>query len=131
EWEELKGSSIEITDAELKRVGDFFAPASYATLPASDTYVSALKLGKDRAFGSWVSNNVTPHKVPGYSIVTISVKAPGLPPGDISDVQMEAVADLADRFSQGRVVITHMQNLVLPDVPSQSLEALWRELSEI
>ncbi len=131
EWAQLKGTSVELTEAELQRVSAFFTPAHYAALPASDTYVAALKLGKNRALGGWVSNNVTAHKVPGYSIVTISVKAPGAPPGDISDAQMDGVAELADRFSQGRVVITHMQNLVLPDVQSGCLEALWSELTAL
>jgi sulfite reductase (NADPH) hemoprotein beta-component len=43
----------------------------------------------------------TPHKTPGYAAVTLSLKAPGVAPGDISDAQMIAVADLAERFSFG------------------------------
>jgi sulfite reductase (NADPH) hemoprotein beta-component len=46
------------------------------------------------------------HKTPGYAAVTLSLKAPGVAPGDISDVQMIVVADLADRFSFGELRVT-------------------------
>ncbi|MEZ4371206.1 MAG: nitrite/sulfite reductase [Polyangiaceae bacterium] len=131
EWELIRDTSIDVTEQELARVKAFFIPAHYETLPSADSKLAAMKLGKNRDFGLWVGNNVTPHKVDGYGIVTISVKAPGKPPGDITDTQMEAVADLADRFSQSRLVVTHMQNLVFPDVKVSDLESLWRELVKL
>ena len=62
-------------------------------------------------------HNVAPHKRPGYAIVTLSTKVTGVPPGDVTDVQMDAVADWADRFGFGEIRISHEQNFVLPDVP--------------
>jgi sulfite reductase (NADPH) hemoprotein beta-component len=66
------------------------------------------------------------HKTPGYAAVTLSLKAPGVAPGDISDAQMIAVADLAERFSFGEVRVSHEQNLVLADVRQRDLHEIWQ-----
>ena len=44
----------------------------------------------------------------------LSLKRAGQAPGDATDDQMDAAADLADRFSHGELRVTHDQNLVLP-----------------
>ena len=46
----------------------------------------------------------------------------------MSAAQMEALADLADRYSFGMIRATHDQNLVLADVPQRSLRVLWQAL---
>ncbi len=74
--------------------------------------------------------NVKPHRVPGYAIVVLSLKKPGDAPGDATAEQMEAIADLADRYSFGELRITHKQNLVLADVKQQDLIRLWQEATE-
>jgi sulfite reductase (NADPH) hemoprotein beta-component len=70
---------------------------------------------------------VHPHKQPGYAAVTLSLKRTGVPPGDATAAQMDAIADLADRYSFGELRVTHEQNLVLADVREDRLQALWRE----
>ena len=45
------------------------------------------------AFDAWFSNAVARHKVPGYAIVTLSLKPQGGPPGDATSAQMDAIAD--------------------------------------
>ena len=70
-------------------------------------------------------NNVAPHRVPGHAIVTLSTKLTGVPPGDVTDVQMDAVADWADAYGFGELRIGHEQNFILPDVPQRHLPALW------
>ena len=127
DWEASRTPELELADEEVARVSAFFAPPPYETLPANDR-VDALVLGRDRELGNWVRNNVVAHKVPGYSAVVISVKKPGIPPGDISDTQLDAIADVADRYSFGHVVVTHTQNLVLPDVKTSALPRLHAEL---
>jgi len=122
DWEASRTPALELPVEEVARVAAFFAPPPYEVLPTRDT--TAIALGRDRALGHWIRNNVVAHKVPGYSAVVISVKTPGVPPGDISDTQLDAIADLADRFSFGRVVVTHMQNLVLTDVKTSELPHL-------
>jgi sulfite reductase (NADPH) hemoprotein beta-component len=69
---------------------------------------------------------VYPHREAGYAIAVLSTKAVGVPPGDVSDVQMDAVADWADRYGFGELRISHQQNFVLPDVPRDALFDLWQ-----
>ncbi|HEX2692165.1 MAG TPA: nitrite/sulfite reductase [Kofleriaceae bacterium] len=131
DWEASRTLALELPDEEVARVSAFFAPPAYEALPANDTEVEALALGRDRELGNWVKNNVFRHKMPGYSAVVISVKVPGVPPGDVSDTQLDSIADLADRYSFGHVVVTHTQNLVLPDVKTSELRRLHAELSAL
>ena len=65
------------------------------------------------------------HRRPGYAAVTLSLKRTGVPPGDITAEQMDAVADLADRYSFGELRVSHEQNLILADVPKRDLYAVW------
>ncbi|MDB4961977.1 MAG: Sulfite reductase hemoprotein beta-component [Myxococcales bacterium] len=128
DWEKSRTPALELPDAEVARVSAFFAPPPYENIAADPDRLISLGLGRDRDLGNWVKNNVFPHKVPGYSAVVISVKKPGIPPGDVSDTQLDAIADIADRFSFGHTVVTHTQNLVLPDVKTSELPRLHAEL---
>jgi len=85
----------------------------------------------DPRFEAWRNNSVAPHRQDGYAIVTLSLKPAGGPPGDATAEQMDAVADLADRYSFGDVRVTHTQNLVLPHVRRANLPTLWRKLGEL
>ena len=85
----------------------------------------------DRGFNSWVGNSVANHKVAGYAIVTLSLKPEGGTPGDCTAGQMDAIADLADRYSFGEIRVGHEQNLVLPHVAQRDLPALWKALDAI
>ena len=42
-----------------------------------------------------MKRNVHAHRMPGYAAVTLSLKAPGKAPGDVTAAQMEAIAQLA------------------------------------
>src|SRR5208283_5824496 len=84
-----------------------------------------------RDFDLWLGNSVSNHKAPGYAIVTLSLKPEGGTPGDATAAQMDAIADLADRYSFGEVRVGHEQNLVLPHVPQRDLFALWQALDAI
>jgi sulfite reductase (NADPH) hemoprotein beta-component len=112
---------------ELARIRAYFQPPAYADLPASTPELD-LALAGNRTFARWVKTAVAEHKQPGYAIVTISLKPIGGIPGDASADEMDAVADLAERFGFGEIRVTHEQNLVLPDVPRQDLFALWQSL---
>ena len=128
EWAQTRDGAMRLTQAEIDRVAAHFSAPAYRELPSSDTAVAALGLGKDRVLGRWVQANVRPHRQPGYSIVMISLKSPGKPPGDATSEQMELIADLADRYSFGEIVVTHEQNLVLPNVESTKLAELHAKL---
>jgi sulfite reductase (NADPH) hemoprotein beta-component len=125
EWAHLKDGPSTLTDAEFARVEGHFAPPAYASLPAEDQGYAA-KLSENKAFANWAKRSVHAHKVPGYAAVTLSLKKTGVAPGDITDQQMEVVADLADRFSFGELRISHEQNVVLADVPQSALFEIWQ-----
>ena len=98
EWAHLEGSESTLTEEEIERIQAFFAPHKYPSLDDAD--LGALRL-EDPAFDAWLRHNVAPHRVAGYAIVTLSTKITGVPPGDVSDTQMEAVADWADEYGFG------------------------------
>jgi sulfite reductase (NADPH) hemoprotein beta-component len=123
DWELTRTLGLEISDAEIARVRAFFQPPPYRSV--SDIEPAT---GKEAAFRAWYRYNTAAHKVPGYRAVYVSLKKPGVPPGDITDAQMELVADLADRYSFGEVRVTHAQNLVLADVEQEQAFELWRAL---
>ena len=83
------------------------------------------------AFTRWLARNVQAHRLPQLRAVTLSLKRAGLPPGDVTADQMDAAADLADRFSQGELRVTHQQNLLLPWVRESELRALWVAAREL
>jgi len=124
EWAQLKDGPSTLTEAELRRVAGRFTRPRYQ--PLED-----LRLAQEGPFGAWLKRNVFPHKQPGYAAVTLSLKRTGVPPGDATDAQMDAVADLAERYSFGELRVTHEQNLVLADVRQDQLEVLWREAREL
>ena len=126
EWSHLRDSPSTVTEAEIARIQAHFLPNDYPARDPGKDLLNTQRL-QNPVFSRWVEHNVTPHQVPGYSIVTLSTKITGVPPGDVSDQQMEAVADWADRFGFGEIRISHEQNFVLPDVPVESLETLWQE----
>jgi sulfite reductase (NADPH) hemoprotein beta-component len=121
EWAHLKDGPATLIEAEVRRVESRFTRPAYQ--PLED-----LKLPQQGPFAAWVKRNVHPHKQPGYAAVTLSLKKTGVPPGDLTSEQMDAVADLAERYSYGELRVTHEQNLVFADVRQNSLEALWQEL---
>ncbi|WP_425410874.1 nitrite/sulfite reductase [Hyphococcus sp.] len=129
EWAQIKDSEIDLPGEEMKRIYAYFSPPAFEKLPAESQVLERRKK-EDPDFARWVRINVAPHKTPGYAIVNISLKPIGGVPGDITDAQMEAVADIADEFSFDEIRATHEQNLVLPHVKQDDLFAVWRALNE-
>ncbi|GAA6133344.1 nitrite/sulfite reductase [Oceaniserpentilla sp. 4NH20-0058] len=126
EWQHLKDGPGTLTQEEIDRVkGHFTAPAYEALSNNNETL--AQQLSENKAFSNWYNRNVSEHKVDGYSIVTLTLKKLGTPPGDITDKQLDMVADLSDRYSFGEVRNTHEQNIVLADVKQDQLFELWQE----
>lgn len=116
EFERIDASQmLSLPEAELDRISAYFAPPNYENLPAQSEAFEAAK-GSNAEFNHWVKTNLVPHKTPGYGIVNISLKPIGGIPGDATDVQMDVIADLAERYALDEVRVTHEQNLVLPHV---------------
>ncbi len=129
DWADLKDGPGTLTVEELNRVATFFTDPDYAALTDHDAALNEFK-ADNRKFSNWMLRNVKPHRVPGYAIVVLSLKKPGNAPGDATAEQMEAVADLADRYSSGEIRVTHKQNLVLADVKQADLIRLWQEATD-
>ncbi len=124
EWAHLKDGPSTITQAEIDRVSAFFVDPAYESLPAVSAAFEHAQ-AEQKGFANWVKRNVFRHKKPGYAAVTLSLKKTGIAPGDATDAQLDAVADLADEYSFGEVRVSHEQNLILADVKQDDLHAVW------
>lgn len=130
EWAQLKGGPTDLPPGEFERITAYFAPPAYEPIEADAHDLEWQRLD-DRSFGRWLKANVFPHKQSGYAIATISLKPNDVAPGDATAEQMDAIADLADRYSFGEIRVTHEQNLVLAHVKQSDLYALWRALGPL
>ena len=129
EWAHIKDSVLLLDQREIERVRACFSAPDYDLEAGADQSFAAA-LARDRQFAGWAKRNLFPHRIAGYRAVVISLKAPGVAPGDASAAQMAHIADLAENMSHAEVVVTHDQNLVLPHVRQADLYALWQALLE-
>lgn len=130
EWSYLKDGANTLTDDEVERVSKFFVDPAYK--PLEDQTTALTKLDAEHpGFARWRERNVVAHKKPGYAAVTLSLKSTGVAPGDVTDKQLDTIADLADRYSFGEVRNSHEQNMILADVEQSRLFELWHELREL
>ena len=127
EWALIDASKVDLPDTELARIRSFFARPDFQTLPRVSDAFDAAKAA-DAGLARFARNNVHAHKVPGYAIVDVSLKAIGATPGDASAEQLEVLADLAERYSLGEARVTHEQNIVLPHVKLDDLAAVYAGL---
>ncbi|WP_438951793.1 nitrite/sulfite reductase [Porticoccus sp.] len=128
EWAHLKDSPTTLTTEEITRVKAYFTEPAYESLDDANAEASLRELAQEhKAFSRWLERNTHPHRIPGYQIVTLSLKPTGVAPGDVTDSQLEAIADLADQYSFSEIRATHNQNLVLADVKKSDLFALWQK----
>lgn len=127
EWELIKDSSLTLTEEEFHRCQKFFDDPEYQQLTDKPLQLTE-KLQQDLLFTDWYQQNVRAHKIDGYSIVTVCFKETGVAPGDVTDEQLNKLAELADQYSFGEVRISHQQNIVLADVQQEQLFALWQQL---
>ena len=130
DWQFTKDGPCTITQAELDRVSAYFTAPAYQKLHDVDAAKAALQRD-NKGYDSWYKRSVKPHKVPGYVSVVLSLKKTGIAPGDATAEQMDAAAELAERYSFGELRITHMQNLVLADVKQSDLIALWEAAKKL
>jgi len=127
EWLHDKDGSATLTQDEVERCKGFFTDPDYQELDNTNQAIEDAA-ASDLLFSHWLERNVAPHKKSGYRIVNLCLKETGVAPGDITDTQMEFVADLADKYSFGEVRVTHEQNLILTDVRLQDLYVVYKAL---
>ena len=134
EWAHTQTTYAPWTDADWQRVAQHFTKPPYKKLSAlsQEQFIQALQPNERVGFVRWFERNVREHQVAGYSSVVLSLKPHGTQaPGDATAEQMNAIAELADRYSFGELRVTHEQNLVLADVESTQLVALWQEAKRL
>ena len=127
EWEFQKDGDLKLHDTDFETMASFFPLPNYEVLEDGNSRIDQW-LSLDTRFQVWYDNNTVEHRQLGYRIVNISLKEHGVAPGDITDEQMDAVADIAEEFSFGEIRSTHEQNLVLADVREQDLLDVWKAL---
>lgn len=129
EWNRIK-NGMELSTQKIETITAHFTPPNYETNASTDESFDQI-LEQDSVFATWIKHNTEPHKIPGYRSAYVSLKSPDSPPGDITEEQLDAVAELADQFSFGEVRTTHRQNLVLADVKQSDLYAVWNKLNTL
>ncbi len=126
EWQHLKDGYAQLTEEEIAHHQSFFTEPSYQALDDQAATQALIDTRIDnKAFDKWLTRNVREHRKAGYAAVTLSLKPTGVAPGDITDSQLEAIADLADQYSFGEVRTTHEQNIVMGDVRKADLFDVW------
>ncbi len=131
EWTASKHYAPVWNESEIARVKSFFAPPAYEMLKDVEVITGKGNAKEENEFRRWYQQNTRAHKVPGYRAVILSLKSVKRPPGDITDSQMDTVADLADQYSFGEIRVMHDQNLLFGHVKQTDLFALWQKLSAI
>ncbi len=130
EFAALKDTELKLPEADVAAITAYFAPPALPERAEGWENLARWKKA-DPAFSRWVQQNVQPHKNPDYGMVTISLKPIGGIPGDASDSQMDAVADIAEEYAFDEIRVSHEQNLILPHVALADLEAVYRGLVAI
>lgn len=142
EWQFSKDGELTLSDDNFKKAESYFTSPNYKSLDLlNETEKLKAQLDSDKNFKNWYEHNTLSHKVNGYRVVVISLKA-GLvkntdgmgkfvPAGDMNSHQMRALADLADKYSFGEIRVTHEQNVILSDVQLSDLYVLWQALDDL
>ena len=129
EFDKIRYGVLRLPDEEVRRIEAYFAPPPLEVLSIEDSAFEARK-ASDPAFAQFALNNLNPHRVPGHTSLTISMKPIGGIPGDVSDAQMDVIADLAERYGHDEIRISHEQNVILPHVRLADLPSIFDALVE-
>lgn len=130
EFAQLKDTELKLPESDVQAISAYFAPPALPERAEGWENLARWKKA-DADFARWVQQNVQPHKNPDYGMVTISLKPIGGIPGDASDSQMDAIADIAEEYAFDEIRVSHEQNLILPHVALADLEAVYRGLVAI
>jgi sulfite reductase (NADPH) hemoprotein beta-component len=130
EWLTIRDSVLRLEEADITAMRAHFPRPAYQPAAGEDV-MTATWAAMEPEFSRWLKRNTRAHRQAGYRAVVVSLKAPDVAPGDITDTQMDALATLAERYSFGEIRATYDQNMVLADVRETDLHALWRALDEL
>jgi sulfite reductase (NADPH) hemoprotein beta-component len=130
EFDALRDTELKLPEAHIRAIETYFAPPALVARPEGEAILKQAQLDS-RDFAAWLNQNVITHRHPDYAAVTISLKGIGEIPGDATDAQMDAVADLVERYAFDELRVSHEQNLILPHVARADLKAVFDALVEI
>ncbi|MAZ46573.1 MAG: sulfite reductase [Rickettsiales bacterium] len=124
-YKNFANKKLELSKSQIKKIFSFFK------LPIKESRHSIIPKIENIEFKQWVSQNVINHKIKGYSVVMISLKPPGKPPGDMNANQMNELSQLSYDYSFGEIRVTHEQNILLPHVENKNIYDLWLKLNKV
>jgi sulfite reductase (NADPH) hemoprotein beta-component len=129
EYARHPSQTTEVEERELARIAKYFAVPNFEKL---SKFVPAFEEAKqtNHDFARWVRNNTAAHRVDGYTIVNISLKATGEIAGDATGEQMRVMAELAAQYSFDELRVSHAQNIVLAHVKLADVFAVWKKLQQ-
>ncbi|HUA24090.1 MAG TPA: nitrite/sulfite reductase [Steroidobacteraceae bacterium] len=126
----VEGDELLLLPEDIESIRGHFTAPAYDPQAEAGADVAGIA-ARDARFGAWIKRNVRAHKIPGYRVVFVSLKAPDAVPGDCSAEQFEALADISDAYSFGELRSTYDQNLVLADVAERDLYEVWQRLDAV
>ncbi|MHA1559479.1 MAG: nitrite/sulfite reductase [Alphaproteobacteria bacterium] len=129
EWERIRHGALMLPAEEIRRIETYFDMPDLAGRDTTNARLSQARK-TDRGLDIWVDQNVVPHKVAGYGLATVSLKPKSGTPGDATADQLDVVAEIAERYSQAEVRVSHEQNLILPHVALDDLPEVFSLLQE-
>ncbi len=129
EWLNIR-DEMPLSKERVNDIKSHFTAPAYEISSADNSSLNQ-QLKENADFTRWYQHNTATHKIDGYRNVFVSLKAPDSPPGDITDVQLDALAELAETYSFGEIRSTHRQNLVLADVKLEAVFELWQKLAAL
>ena len=124
-YKNFADKKLELSENKVKEIYNFFR------LPIKYAKNSIIPKVDNVEFKQWVKQNVINHKIKGYSVVMISLKPTGKPPGDMNANQMNELSQLSYDYSFGEIRVTHEQNVLLPHVENKKIYNLWLKLKKV
>ena len=124
-YKNFADKKLELSENKVKEIYNFFK------LPIKHSKNSIIPKVDNVEFKQWVKQNVINHKIKGYSVVMISLKPTGKPPGDMNANQMNELSQLSYDYSFGEIRVTHEQNVLLPHVENKKIYNLWLKLKKV
>ncbi|MDA9751287.1 nitrite/sulfite reductase [Alphaproteobacteria bacterium] len=124
-YKNFADKKLELSENKVKKIYNFFK------LPITHSKNSIIPKVDNVEFKQWVKQNVINHKIKGYSVVMISLKPTGKPPGDMNANQMNELSQLSYDYSFGEIRVTHEQNVLLPHVENKKIYNLWLKLKKV
>jgi sulfite reductase (NADPH) hemoprotein beta-component len=95
EWADLKDGEL-LPAQDIAAIDAYFAPPALPPRPEGDRLIKLKRASIRRVLRVARPERHRTHRNPDYAAVTISLKGIGEVPGDASDSQMDAVADIAE-----------------------------------